>query len=127
VINADAASSYLGFDIDSPGVERVPTTNGSEMATFRAMSLTAKGLDVRNARVRMLKSSVCRPVRGGVGPINAVSCGKHLLAVTPFSIGTDLMKRLHIYVSAADKKVYFARNDSAGAPTEPAPAPSDIN
>jgi hypothetical protein len=125
VINADVVHRYLGFDVDSPGVERDTTASGQEVATFRAMSLTAKGLNVRNARVRINQMPGCGVTKSRAGATSTRTKGQPVvhcqssLAMAPFSIGTDLMKRMRIYVSLADKKIYFTRSDSTDA--QPAP------
>jgi hypothetical protein len=123
VISAAAAERYLGIAADSPGAEHETLPGGSEVATFRALSLTAAGLNVHNPRFRIKDMPNCglgadtaetsRLTRshGGKAPIGC----KDYLSVTPLSIGTDLMKRLRIYVSLADEKIYFTRYDAPGA------------
>lgn len=123
VISSDAARRFLGFDEDSPGIEREVSQSGSEIASFRAMSLTAKGLDVRNARVRIKKMPRCS-LSSADRNSGAIACG-NVLALTPFSIGTDLMRKLRIYVSAADKKIYFTRASRVAAGPAAA-APADV-
>jgi hypothetical protein len=123
VISAAAAERYLGIVADSQGAEHETLPGESEVATFRALSLTAAGLNVQNPRFRIKDMPNCglgaethetsRLTRshGGKAPIGC----KDYLAVTPLSIGTDLMKRLRIYVSLADEKIYFARSDAPEA------------
>jgi hypothetical protein len=113
-ISAAAVSRYLGFDADSPGVERETLPGSQEVDSFRAMSLTAKGLEVRNSRIRIKDMPKCplglgettTGTRTRSGVATAIVC-KSGLAQTPFSIGTDLMKRLRIYVSVIDGMIYF--------------------
>lgn len=107
VISSEAAKRFLGFDESSPEIEHETLSGDNEIASFRAMSLTAKGLDVRNARVRIYKMTRCQPGTSGRDS-RAIGCQK-VFGVAPFSIGTDLMRRLRIYVSAIDGKVYFSR------------------
>ena len=111
VISSEATRRFLGFDEKSPGIERVPRFDGDEDATFRAMSLTAQGLDVRNARVRIKQMPTCK-LSAANRSSRAVACST-VLALTPFSIGTDLMKQLRIFVSLRDKKIYFTRDAPA--------------
>jgi hypothetical protein len=119
VVTAEIVKRYLGFDEDSPGVEHEAAPDSSERASFRAMSLTAKGLQVHNTRVRIRKFEGCVPSASGKDS-GAIGC-RDLIGVTPFSIGTDLMRRLRIYASVADRKIYFTRVDSAAAPAVPVP------
>jgi hypothetical protein len=119
VISSEAARRYLGFDETSAGIEHEPLPGDAEVASFRAMSLTAKGLDVRNSRVRIKKMPKCS-LSAADRSSNALGC-TDVLGMTPFSIGTDLMRKLRIYVSVADHKIYFTRVDPADGPAVPAP------
>jgi hypothetical protein len=107
-ISSTATRRYFGFDETSPGIERVSDSNGGEQASFRAMSLTSKGLEVRNARVRIKDMPACSRLSSANRRSGAVACAD-VLAITPFSVGTDLMKQLRIYVSVKDSKIYFTR------------------
>jgi hypothetical protein len=119
LITAEIVKRYLGFDEDSPGVEHESVPGGTEIASFRAMSLSAKGLQVRNTRVRIRKFEGCVPSASGKDT-GAIGC-RDLLGFTPFSIGTDLMRRLRIYASVVDGKIYFTRVDSAAGPAPAVP------
>ena len=135
-VSAGIVHRYFGFDENSPGIERVNVPGEKDAAVFRAMSLTAKGLEVNNTKVRIREMPDCRlgqtdrnstgtRISGGVQPIGCTNN----LSMTPFSIGTDLLKRLRIYVSYADRKIYFTRAEPvaaapAAAPVMPAAAPS---
>jgi hypothetical protein len=112
-ITSESVQQYLGFDENSPGVEHQKLPNGTEIASFRAMSLTAKGLNVRNARVRLRPNKSCKPSTGS-RESGAIGC-RDTWGFTPFSIGTNLMKRLRIFVSLRDKKIYFTRVEPAAA------------
>lgn len=120
-MSAEAVSRYLGFGADSPGVEKETLPGDTEASTFRAMTLTAKGLQVRNSKIRIRDMPNCtirladrdRLTNRGIGN-RPVICGDSL-GQTPFSIGTDLMKQLRIYVSLTDRKIYFTRADAGAA------------
>jgi len=111
LISDQAVKRYLGFDENSPGVERETISGSNEIASFRAMSLTAKGLNIRNTRVLIRGNSKCIPGGRQRGP---VVC-RDQFGLAPFSIGTDLMRKLRIYASVADKKIYFTRVEPAAA------------
>jgi hypothetical protein len=127
VLFTKLAKRYLGFDANSPGIERQTLPGGREVASFRAVSLTAKGLGIHNARVRLSDFDRCDPTSSGKDT-GAIGC-RDMYGLTPFSIGTDLLKQLRIYASVVDGKIYFTRVGLAAAPAADAQpvAGSDAN
>lgn len=119
VLFTKIAKRYLGFDANSPGIERQTLPGGREVASFRAVSLTAKGLGIHNARVRLSDFDRCDPTTSDKDS-GAIGC-RDMYGLTPFSIGTDLLKQLRIFASVADRKIYFTRVDSAAVPALPVP------
>jgi len=118
VIASKLAKRYLGFDASSPGIEHQTLPGGREVASFRAVSLTSKGLGIHNARVMLRDFDKCDPTISGKES-GAIGC-RDMYGMTPFSIGTDLLKQLRIFASVVDRKIYFTRVGSAAAPV-PAP------
>ena len=119
VLSSEVTRRYFGFDETSPGVTHESIDAGQERASFQAMSLTAKGLNIRNTPVRLVKSK-CRPDRssrksGGIGY-------RYCFNVTPLKIGTDLLKQLRVYMASdpSESMVYFMRATPA---IDPAVAP----
>lgn len=103
-LDSRATARYFGFAPDAPELERAPAVDG-QAALFRAMTLSAEGLNVSNTRVRLQDrpASTCKLARvsDGIGYDNCFN-------VTPLVIGTDLLKRLRLIVASKQKKIYFS-------------------
>jgi len=76
---------------------------------FRSMSLTAKGLEMNDIEVRLLddKKSPCVPTTSDrhSRAIGFDQC----LSQAPLSIGTDLLRRLRIYIATKEGRIFFTR------------------
>jgi hypothetical protein len=115
VISERVTRQFFGFDRDSPGITTETYGNGSEVASYRAMGLTAKGLAMKNVKIRLqndLKSD-CHPTTSNR---NTNAIGFDCWNRAPLSIGTDMLKRLRIYIATKEGKIYFTRA------AEPVPA-----
>ena len=129
MLDAAVTRKFYGFDETSEGITREILQGGREVS-FRAMALSAKGLAVNNARVQLFsgKGKQC-----GLGNSRQQATGSHVQAqresgaigytdcinITPFAIGTDLLRKLRIYIAPKEHTIYFTRADSAvpsGAP-----------
>jgi hypothetical protein len=120
-INSEVTQKYFGFDAKSPGVESDTLANGNVTRNYRAMALTAKGLQIRNAKITILTSNGwCVPSRD-VRHITGIGCEAQL-STTPLTIGTDLLKKLRVYIASKEKHIYFTRADSVAQASEPEPA-----
>ena len=128
-IYTDVTRQYFGFDKGSPDIQK-ENAGDREISSYRAMALTAKGLEVRNSKIRLVDNERCKPSTFG-RRTHAIGCDD-ITNVAPFSIGTDLLKSIRVYIATKQETVYFTRVDSAtsvlgGAliPTPtPAPAPA---
>jgi hypothetical protein len=110
-INSAVTNNYFGFNEKSEGIEREITTDGREVLSYRAMGLSAKGLEVNHAKVQLLKGTRnCNPTTHR--ETQAIAYGTCMNA-TPFSIGTDLLRELRIYIASKQEKIYFTRADPA--------------
>lgn len=113
-INTEVTQKYFGFDENSPDVQQGAGADGKKIPSFRAMALTAKGLEIRNTPVQLLVThDFCRPGISA-GAAAGIEC-KYTRGTSPFSIGTDLLKQLRIYIATKEKIVYFTRADSSEA------------
>jgi hypothetical protein len=121
-ISTEVTQKYFGFDENSPDVQQGAGADGKKIPSFRAMALTAKGLEIRNTPVRLwVTHDFCQPGINA-GAAAGIEC-KYTTGITPFSIGTDLLNQLRIYIATKEKLVYFTRADSnqAGLPNPAEP------
>ncbi len=100
---------FFGFDQDSPGVIKEDSPAGNQRASFRAMALTAKGLSVKNVKIRLVddRKSDCDPrMRSrATRAIGFDLCSNG----SPLAIGTDLLRKVRIYIATKESKIYFTR------------------
>lgn len=117
-ISEAVTSKFFGFDRDSDGIARETREDGSEIASYRAMGLTARGLRVSNVRVRLRddRNSPCKPTDWG-RPSRAIGF-TGCFSTAPLSLGTDLLQKLRIYIASKERKIYFTRVEA------PAPEPA---
>jgi hypothetical protein len=115
VINSEVTRKFFGFDENSPGIQQQVSPQGDKTESYIAMSLTAKGLTVKNARVR-LRSAECGAHSFG-SESGAIYCQDEV-NYAPFSIGTDLLRHLRVYIASTEGMIYFTRVD----PVAPTPA-----
>lgn len=122
---------FFGFTRDSPGITREPDEDGDDEASYRAMALTAKGLALKNVKVqlrddRTMKCDANRHPRL-TGPPEApflrydVIGFDGCLSRAPLAIGTDLLRRLRIYIAPKEGRIYFTRAAEATGATAPSP------
>jgi hypothetical protein len=124
VINNEVTQKYFGFDENSPGIETEAQAHGPNLQSFRAMALTAKELEITDAKVVISHwNRPCHPDRNVRG-LPGISCPE-IFNLTPFAIGTDLLKKLRVYIAARDRVIFFTRVDQSGqigGPDAAAPA-----
>ena len=68
------------------------------------MSLTAPGLEIHDARIRLERFTSCRltasvPIYGAIGYTDCIN-------VVPFNLGADLLSRLRIYIANDREKLF---------------------
>jgi hypothetical protein len=100
-ISTEATRKFFGFDEQSPGMQS---------DTYHAMSLTAKGLQIKDARITLWHTANCRPDRS-LSKIDGIGC-TYYFGITPFAIGTDLLRQLRVYIATKENMVYFTRVES---------------
>lgn len=97
-IDVNATRQFFGFDETSKDVE-----DG-----YHPMALTARGLDISDARVRLNSQRNCSltastPVYGAIGYQACVN-------VVPFYVGADLLSRMHLYISKERQKIFVTKD-----------------
>jgi hypothetical protein len=118
-MEAEAAEKVLGLDRSSAGVD---ATGGSDGCTFcGSITLKAQGLEIQNARVRMVQSISpgCHFSRPNIfGTAASYDCA----GAFPLHIGMNVLTKLHLYFANGEKKLYFTDADvnAVGAGTVPA-------
>lgn len=119
VISEAVTSRFFGFDRDSSGITRQAGRNGGEVASYRAMGLTAKGLAIKNVPIRLEDDldKDCDPTRTDRNS-RAIGFGA-CWGRAPLSLGTGLLQKLRLYIAPREGRIYFTR----AASIVPAPAP----
>lgn len=105
-IHSRVTKKYFGFDESSPDIQK-ETAGDREISSYRAMGLTAKGLEVRNSRIRLVDLGGCEAIPSD-RPRRPIGCG-NVMNTSPFSIGTDLLGKLRVYIATKEETVYFTR------------------
>ena len=129
MLDAAVTRKFYGFAETSEGITKEILQGGREVSV-RSMTLSAKGLAVNNARVQLFngKGKQC-----GLSNSRHQATGSHVQAqresgaigytdcinITPFAIGTDLLRKLRIYIAPKEDTIYFTRAEpvvQSGAP-----------
>jgi len=126
MMEEEAAKKVLGLDSSSAGVD---ASGGSDGCTFcRSITLKAQGLEVKNARVKMVHTVApgCHFIEAGIfGKPASYDCA----GAYPFHLGMNVLTTLHLYFANGEKKLYFtgakATVENAGA--EPVAAVPDAH
>lgn len=125
VISEAVTKRFFGFDRNSDGITRKDDGNGGETASYRAMGLTARGLAMKNVAIRLndQTSATCVPTTSerNTRAIGFSGC----FNVVPLSIGTDLLRKLRIYIASKEAKIYFTRVESPAPQATPVTPPAE--
>jgi hypothetical protein len=108
-ISEAVTKQYFGFDHESEGITKETDPQGRETASYRAMGLTAKGLAIKNAKIRLVEDLKrdCEPTSS---ERNSEAIGfSQCWGRAPLSLGTDLLRKLRIYIAPRESKIYFTR------------------
>ncbi len=118
-VEPEAAKKMLGLDRSSAGVD---ATGGSDGCTFcGSITLKAQGLEIQNARVRMVQT--ISPGCHFTGPnMFGKPASYDCAGAYPLHIGMNVLTRLHLYFANGEKKLYFtdAALNAPGAGSETA-------
>lgn len=114
-ISEKVTQKFFGFNRSSEGIFRDPDSPGGASPVYRAMSLTASGLQVHNIRVRLRddRKYYCPPFRegGNNGPIGFGDC----VQSTAATLGTEVLRKLRVYIANREKRIYFTIGDPANS------------
>lgn len=107
-ISEKVSRRYFGFGRDSPGVVLDEQTFINAIP-YREMALTAKALSMQDVRFYLYDD-----MNTGCVPATADRASRAIgfhecFGLTPVSIGTDLLKRLRIYIAPKERKIFFTR------------------
>jgi hypothetical protein len=104
-LNTDVTRRLFNFDDTSPGVESETDGAGRTIAHYRAMQLSAEGLSVVNANVRLIQRSgaTCR-ISSRFG---STGYEDECMGIHPLNLGLNVLKKLHIYIATKEKVLYF--------------------
>jgi hypothetical protein len=116
-ISTEVTKKFFGFDAQSPGVQSEVQANGTQSHSYRAMALTAKGLEIKNAKIQLWSTDSCRPDRS-LSRIGGIGC-TDVWGFTPFAIGTDLLRQLRVYIATKEHMIYFTRVEAPATTAEP--------
>jgi hypothetical protein len=106
-ISEAVTKKLFGFDSESEGVEKVPDATGRAISHYRSMGIASHGLQITNAKINILKiASGCRIVAQKDKAARFADC----YGTQPFSMGTDVLSKLRIYLATKEKKMYFTVN-----------------
>jgi len=121
-LEEDAAKSMLGLDRATAGVDANVDSDGCSFC--RSITLKAQGLEIHNARVKIVNSQV-KNCQLNVPRREAVAASYSCIGLFPLRLGVNVLSRLHLYDAIREKKLYFtvANNDSGGGSSETTPSP----
>lgn len=111
-LDSNITKKVFGFDENSPEVTRETNHSGRDEARFKAMALSAPGLNVSNTRIRLDKGPKdCGQTLRMTQKVKAAGYSK-CFGVTPLRLGMNVLNNLRIYVSMKEKVVYISRADA---------------
>jgi hypothetical protein len=106
-LSTDVTRRVYGFDKNSAGIESVTDGDGHAVAQYRAMKLTANGLTVADEKIQLTDppKGTCRLTKKG-DTIGYTDC----LYRYPLRLGSDILRRLHVYIATKENAMYFTGN-----------------
>lgn len=112
IIDSNITKGVYGFDETSPDVTLETTDDGREEARFKAMALSAPGLNVANTRLRLVKRDKdCGRTWRTTENVKAVGY-EGCSGVMPLELGINVLTNLRIYVATKEKVIYISRADA---------------
>jgi hypothetical protein len=124
VLSTDVTRQLYGFDETSPGVTTQPPQAGEASAShYRAMSLTASDMQVRNTRIRLVpppplgRAKTCSlRMSASTGAVGYADCE----GIFPMQLGRNVLESLRLYFATRENVVYFTvAGATSEVPSEP--------
>ncbi len=115
-LSTEVTKRLYAFDASSPDIESETDTSGYTTSHYRAMKLSAQGLDVINANIKLLEPPGLGCVltnRSGVAAYDGCY-GRH-----PLQLGLSVLSKLHVYIATKEKVLYFTPAVVADASQSP--------
>jgi hypothetical protein len=101
-LGTDVSRALFGFDKSSAGIEETHEADGTTYH-YRAMSLTAAGVSMANARIRLVD-----PVKGCELSKKKRDVARYVCdGIYPMSLGGDLLQQLRMFFATKEGKLYF--------------------
>lgn len=124
-ISEKVTRQYFDFGRDSPGVMQDAQTF-INARPYREMALTAKALAMKDVRIYLRDDLDSRCVPATTDRASRAIGFHECFNISPVSIGTDLLKRLRIYIAPKERKIFFTRaaTPAPGASADPTAAAS---
>lgn len=112
LIDARVAERVYGFNEKSAGVEKEVVEGSGATASVRPMALTAQGINVRNARIRLSnRGKGCAQAVRATHEVKAIGYS-NCEGVYPLTLGQNVLSRLRVYVATKENMVYVSRADA---------------
>ncbi len=104
----DVTKQVYGFDEHSADIETEVSTSGAPVAHYRAMALTASGLQVTNARIQLdtEKRESCS-LTTTTGKEHAAIHEGCLGGEAPLMLGLSVVEHMHLYFATKERILYF--------------------
>jgi Aspartyl protease len=97
-----------GWDETAPQVQGISGGGGGTEQRYRAMSLTAPGLKVVDANIRLVKEEGCIAGIDRDGAYGFRDC----FGIHPLTLGVDVLKKLRIYMAMRAEKMWVTAWDA---------------
>jgi predicted aspartyl protease len=115
-LNADAAQRYFGLTQDSAGMRQTGTLAHNSLYpvyqhTFARLEFG--GVAVSNPVLSILPDIVAHDARQSPSSFNRAR--PVLMSLPQVIIGMDILKKLHLYIAAKERRMYVSASDDAAA------------
>jgi hypothetical protein len=111
-LTTDVTGKLYGFDEHSRDIETETNGAGKPVAQYRAMALTAKGLNVNNTRIRLLPGKKECGLRINGAEDNAAQYANCIGSESPLYLGMNILQQLHLYLATKENVLYVSSADA---------------
>jgi hypothetical protein len=108
-LSTEVTRKLYHFDKDSPDIEKETDASGETTAHYRAMALTGEGLQIINARIRLVDptNNSCH-----LGKVSGAAAYEDCYGAHPLQLGRSVLTKLRIYIATKEKALYFTDADA---------------